>query len=392
MAAGLVCLVAAYVLSQFFRSFLAVLTPVLGTELGAGPDDLAIASGLWFIAFALMQFAVGSALDRLGPRRTAAALLAVGGGGGALIFALATAPWHLWLAMALIGIGCSPVLMASYFIFARVYPPKVFGALAGLTVGVGSLGIIVGSAPLAWIIGAIGWRATLGALTAITLLVAAGILVLVRDPAPAAEARTEPGTFGDLFAIRALWPVAALMLVAYAPAAVIRGLWAGPYLSGVYGADADGIGLATLVMSLAMVAGNLVIGPLDRLVGSRKWSVVACVSLSALALGALAYAPAAGFWTAAVLLAVHGFFGATYPAIMAHGRSFLPPHLIGRGVSFINMFSIGGAGIMQFASRPVYRAMEGGSAEATFRGLFLFFLVPLIAGLAIYLFSRDERV
>ncbi|MEZ5888113.1 MAG: MFS transporter [Paracoccaceae bacterium] len=392
MAAGLACLVAAYVLSQFFRSFLAVLTPVLGAEVGAGPDDLAIASGLWFVAFALMQFPVGWALDRLGPRRTAAALLALGGGGGALIFALATVPWHLWLAMALIGVGCSPVLMASYFIFARVYPPKVFGALAGLMVGVGSLGIIVGSAPLAWIIDAVGWRATLGALAAITLLVAGGILLLVRDPAAAVAARAEPGTLGELFAIRALWPVAALMFVAYAPAAVIRGLWAGPYLSGVYGADADGIGLATLVMSLAMVTGNLVIGPLDRLVGSRKWSVVACVGLSALALGTLAYAPAAGFWTAAALLAVHGFFGATYPAIMAHGRSFLPPHLIGRGVSFINMFSIGGAGIMQFASRPLYRAMEGGAAEATFRGLFLFFLVPLLAGLAIYLFSRDERV
>jgi MFS family permease len=231
MAAGLACLVAAYVLSQFFRSFLAVLTPVLGAEVGAGPDDLAIASGLWFVAFALMQFPVGWALDRLGPRRTAAALLALGGGGGALIFALATVPWHLWLAMALIGVGCSPVLMASYFIFARVYPPKVFGALAGLMVGVGSLGIIVGSAPLAWIIDAVGWRATLGALAAITLLVAGGILLLVRDPAATVAARAEPGTLGELFAIRALWPVAALMFVAYAPAAVIRGLWAGPTAS-----------------------------------------------------------------------------------------------------------------------------------------------------------------
>ncbi|WP_284163791.1 MFS transporter [Frigidibacter sp. SD6-1] len=392
MAAGLVCLVAAYVLSQFFRTFLAVMSPVLGAEVGAGPDDLAMASSLWFIAFAAMQFPVGAALDRVGPRRTAAVLLAAGGGGGALVFALATAPWHLWLAMVLIGIGCSPVLMASYFIFARVYPPKMFGALAGLTVGVGSLGVIIGSAPLAWIIGAIGWRAALGALAVIALAVAGGIFLLARDPEPAADARAETGTFGELFAIRALWPVAALMFVAYAPAAMIRGLWAGPYLGEVYGADVAGIGWATLVMSLAMVAGNLVIGPLDRLVGSRKWSVVGCVSLSALALGTLAWAPAAGFWTAAVLLAVHGFFGATYPAIMAHGRSFLPPHLIGRGVSFINLFSIGGAGVMQFASRPVYRALEGGSAEATFRGLFLFFLVPLLAGLAIYLFSRDERV
>ncbi|MCX8509818.1 MAG: MFS transporter, partial [Rhodobacteraceae bacterium] len=41
MNAGLVFLLGAYVLSQFYRAFLAVLTPVLRAEIGAGPDDLA---------------------------------------------------------------------------------------------------------------------------------------------------------------------------------------------------------------------------------------------------------------------------------------------------------------------------------------------------------------
>jgi len=113
----------------------------------------------------------------------------------------------------------------------------------------------------------------------------------------------------------------------------------------------------------------------------------------ALVLAAMAWQPAAGMIPATVLLAALGFFGSAYPAIMAHGRSFLPRHLIGRGVSFINMFSIGGAGLMQFASRPLYRALTNSAPpEATFRWLFLFFLVPLVLGLVIYLFSRDNRV
>ena len=41
------------------------------------------------------------------------ALFALGGAGGALLFALAQSPLHLNLAMGLIGIGCSPVLMAA---------------------------------------------------------------------------------------------------------------------------------------------------------------------------------------------------------------------------------------------------------------------------------------
>ncbi len=69
MRAGIAFLVVAYTLSQFYRAFLAVLSPVLEAEIGATTGDLARASGLWFAAFALMQLPVGWALDRLGPRR-----------------------------------------------------------------------------------------------------------------------------------------------------------------------------------------------------------------------------------------------------------------------------------------------------------------------------------
>ena len=83
MKLGIFFLVLAYVLSQFYRAFLAVLSPVLQAEIGATPADLALSSGLWFLIFAAMQIPVGVALDRIGPRRTAAWLLALAGGGGA---------------------------------------------------------------------------------------------------------------------------------------------------------------------------------------------------------------------------------------------------------------------------------------------------------------------
>ena len=110
--AGIAALALAYVLSQFYRSFLAVLAPALIQDLGATKADLSEASGAWFIAFALMQFFVGVSLDRFGPRLTAAVMLGVAGGGGALLFAAATAPWMITLAMVLIGIGCAPAMRA----------------------------------------------------------------------------------------------------------------------------------------------------------------------------------------------------------------------------------------------------------------------------------------
>ncbi len=106
MKAGIVALIAGYVLSQFYRAFLPVLTPALETDLGATPEGLGRASGLWFLAFAAMQIPVGWALDHIGPRRVAAVLLGVAGLGAA-VFALATEPGHILWAMVLMGIGCS---------------------------------------------------------------------------------------------------------------------------------------------------------------------------------------------------------------------------------------------------------------------------------------------
>ena len=107
MITGIISLSLAYVLSQFFRSFLAVLTGILGQDIGATPDDLSTASGLWFLSFALMQIPVGGALDRIGPRLTSAVLFLIGGAGGAALFAMAQSALHVKLAMLLIGIGCS---------------------------------------------------------------------------------------------------------------------------------------------------------------------------------------------------------------------------------------------------------------------------------------------
>jgi MFS family permease len=388
MRTGIACLVGAYVLSQFYRAFLAVLTPDLGRDVGATAGDLAMASGLWFLVFAAMQVPVGAALDRLGPRRTAAALLGLAGGGGALVFAVAQTPAHVMLAMALIGAGCSPVLMAAYVIFARVYPPRVFATLAGATIGLGSLGNIASAAPLAWLVEAVGWRASLGGLAAVTLLVAALLWIAVRDPAPP-ESGPSRGSVLDLLRLPVLWPVLLMMFAGYGPAASLRGLWAGPYARELYGADAGTIGWVTLAMGLAMVAGSFVYGPADRLLGTRKWVVWGgnAVVLGALLL--LAWNPGMGLLRATVLLSVAGFAGSAFAMIMAHGRAFVPAHLTGRGVTLINMFGIGGAGLMQFASRPIH--VGAADPESAFRALFLFFAAVVALGLVAYFFARDSK-
>jgi MFS family permease len=139
-------LLAAYTLSQFYRSFLAIVAGELTRTLGLDAADLGSVSAIWFAAFALAQFPVGWSLDRLGPRRTLAGFMAMAVLGAAW-FARAGSLADCLVAMALIGIGCSPVLMASLYVFGRTYPPERFAMLASLVIGLGSVGNLLGATP-----------------------------------------------------------------------------------------------------------------------------------------------------------------------------------------------------------------------------------------------------
>lgn len=388
MRAGLVMLCLAYVLSQFFRAFLAVLTTALGSDLGARAEDLAAASGFWFLAFAAMQLPVGWALDRIGPRRTASVLLLLGGGGGSALFAMAGSPDHLGVAMLLIGIGCSPVLMASYYIFARQFPVAQFATLAAVMLGVGSIGNLVASYPMALTVELIGWRPALWSLSGLSVAVALGIWAAVKDPPPL-EGEIK-GSVLQLLRMPVIWAILPLMFVNYAPSGAIRGLWIGPYLSDVYGLNNVQIGQATLVMGLAMILGTFLYGPLDRILQTRKWVVFTGNLVASIILGILTLWTDLWVVAAIGLMAVLGIFGASFPVVIAHGRSFFPPHLVGRGVTLMNLFGIGGVGLMQFASGRLHASMSEVSATAPYTAIFGFFGLALFLGTAIYAFSRDS--
>ncbi|WP_323716350.1 MFS transporter [Paracoccus aminovorans] len=391
MSPGLLSLVLGYTLSQFYRAFLAVLAPRLDAELGAGPADLALSSGLWYIAFAAMQIPVGWALDRWGPREAVSVLLALGGGGGAAVFALAQTPWHLHVAMALLGIGCAPVMMGSFFIFARTLPPASMSAAGGAVVGLGSLGNMLGAAPLVWVVNGIGWRETLAILALVTLAVSATIYACVKNP-PRPEGTHPIGSLRALLKVRELWAILPLLFITYAASACIRGLWAGPYLSEVFGASDYLIGWVTLGMGLAMVTANLAVGRVVRLFGSDKRTSLANTLLLCAVLSSLWLAPGLSLGLSSVLLVMVCISDSNYSLIMSHGRAFLPPHLVGRGITFMNMISISGVGVMQFLSRPVYLSASASQPPATAYGyIFLFFLIPLVIGLLVYLFSPEDR-
>jgi hypothetical protein len=67
---------------------------------------------------------------------------------------------------------------------------------------------------------------------------------------------------------------------------------------------------------------------------------------------------------------------------------------MGRGVSLINLFGIGAAGLMQVITGRIHtalRASETAQASAPYAALFLFYAGLVVVGLAVYLMSRDRQ-
>ncbi|MFZ4533713.1 MAG: MFS transporter [Alsobacter sp.] len=380
-------LLLAYVLSQFFRAFLAIVAADLGRDLGFDAPRLGEASAVWFAAFAVAQIPVGLALDRFGPRRTMAVFMLAAVAGAAL-FAAATSAAMVLFAMALIGIGCSPVLMASLYVFGRTAPPHRFALLASAMIGFGSAGNLAGAAPLALAVEAFGWRASMAGIAAMTLVSTVLVYAALRDPPPVPMPATGDHPlrgFVSVARIRALWPMLPLVTISYAVVIAVRGLWIAPYFGEVHGFGSVARGNAALLMAIAMTVGALAYGPLERLLGGPRPTTIAGSLLAAAALIGLGITrePVVALCWVALL----GAAGMTYGMLMSHGRLFLPANLLGRGVTFLNFLFIGGAGLLQYGSGQLVGAgLAAGLPPGVVYGqLFTAFGVALLVATAVYL-------
>mgnify|MGYP000327003751 CR=1 FL=1 len=119
-------------------------------------------------------------------------------------------------------------------------------------------------------------------------------------------------------------------------------------------------------------------------------TLVLLVVAGAVALFALWLLPSQSIVFATAMLAVIGVSGSTFPVLIAHAKAVFPAHLTGRGVTLMNLFGIGGVGVMQFATGPIYLASQTDTPSDAFSALFGVFAIIVTLGLLAYLWSADR--
>ena len=135
-----------------------------------------------------MQVPVGLAADRIGPRRSLAAGMAAIAVGEAVFALSGTLPAGL-VGRALIGLGDACVFVNVLRVAHTWFEPSRAALLTALTSLLGALGQLLTTVPAHLALDGLGWTATFTGAAAVTALLAAGALRVVRD-APAATIAT----------------------------------------------------------------------------------------------------------------------------------------------------------------------------------------------------------
>ncbi len=387
-----------FVLSIFFRSSVAVISPALIEDLGLSNAQLSDITAAFFYAFAFVQIPVGMALDRLGVRITMC-ILSVAGIGGLLLFALGHTVEHLIIARTLLGIGMSGNLMTVLMLLAAWFPVDRFGTLNGLLVGIGALGNLLAATPLTYLHLSIGWRNSFLLFTFIdAAIIAAFLLVARQSPHGTVPVAVRPmplrRNLWRVFRMYSYWAISMASFARYGYLAALQGLWAAPFL--IYGLHMEEIAASNVIF--AMGVGYMVGLPLSGLLSDRVFRSRKKVILSSLAVFAVltlipaCWAPSVSMWAVLPVFAALGFAAAPGQILYAHMKELIPARMMAQAMTAVNLFTMLGAGIMTnviglfLGNEPSQLAGTAG-----FRPLWYIGFVSLVIVFALYSFVPDSR-
>jgi len=383
---------AGYFLSYGLRTVNAVIAPELARDFSATAADLGLLTSAYFLAFGAFQLPLGILLDRFGPRRVEAALLIVAAAGCAL-FALSPGLDGLVLGRALIGLGVSACLMASFKSFSQWFPLEMLPSLTGTIMVAGGLGALATSVPVTWALPLVGWRGVFFLLAGFNVAVALGLLSSVPDkpPAHAESLGTQLAAMGRIFLTRHYWRFAPQGCLIVGGFMAIQGLWAVPWMMTVNGMSRAGAAEVLFLMGVAMLCGFLFVAlasvPLARRGVSPMMLLTGAMGLALLVETAIIaeLAPPGLLWS---LLGLTFSLGNLAYSQLA-GR--FSPHLAGRVNTALNLLMFLGAFGLQWGFGALVDAVAAGGAARPDAFRITFGALLLTQALAFLWFLRNDR-
>lgn len=271
-----------FLLVNLHRLSTAVLSGELTVDFSITAAQLGTLHASFFVIYAIVQIPTGVLVDRYGPRYIGAAGTFVLSA-GAIGFMLSGGYLSAFFSRAIIGLGSGVIFVSVLRFCANWYRTDEFAMMTGMTAGIGGLGAIFATTPLAISVEWFGWRSTLAALGLVGFV--SGVLIFAfvrRSPAaagldPIDDVPEQPSvTFSEIGGyLRELatdpdqWLLSLVFFSAMGTVLTIIGLWGVPYLVVVYDLSVTTASYYTLFGSVGMLLGSPAIGWISDRVGNR---------------------------------------------------------------------------------------------------------------------------
>lgn len=399
------CFASAYFLSYAFRAINAVIAPDLLKDVGLQNADLGLLSSAYFLSFAALQLPLGIWLDKYGPRRTETALLMFAAAGSAL-FAMSTSLAGLWIGRALIGIGVSACLMASYKAYRQWFPASRQAQLASWMLVAGTSGALAATVPVNAALPFIGWRGVFWIMCGMILASAAAIFFLLKKaeatlPSPATPVQhgTHSGAAGyaTIFSNPFFRRMGLLGAVNHGSFVALQTLWAGPWMTTVLGMSKEQAATILFLINLCLLLAYLALSWwAPRHVshdGSRGFSVIRVITVGLcgmiVAQVAMLLTSASWSWILWIVLAVCVTVGTLAQTSMS--LSF-PATLAGRANTAFNLLLFIGAFAVQWGIGLLIDIFVswGATPPDAMRGAFAVCLACQAVSLVAFMLDRSQ--
>ncbi len=337
-----------FYLYQFvLRNFPGVMTDDLMRDFSVEACALGILTAFYLVSYSSLQIPVGLGMDKFGPTRLlrgAVILCAL----GTAIFGFADSFYVACFGRLLIGMGATCAFLGSLKLATLWFHPEKLALVVGFTMLAGKIGATFGQAPLALLIDAFGWRASLlYVVVPIGFLLAAGIWVFVKDTPP--EGPLVPITpadtrlkslfihLKDIAVDYRIWALGFYGALMYVPMLAFVDLWGIPFLSKLYGIDRATAGSITTMFYVGVGIGSPVVALISNYYQMRKIPMAIGTILSIACNVLIIYMPDVPLSAMYGLLFAAGFVFSAQPLIFASVCQLTPLSSNGTVISFTNM-------------------------------------------------------
>jgi predicted MFS family arabinose efflux permease len=263
----------AFTLTFFHRFSMSAVTDALSRDLNLSSMQLANLASMYFYAYALMLIPIGILVSKYGGKKVSL-LGMISCSIGSILFGTTENIYMLYFFRTLVGIGASTVFISVMDVQTKWFESSKFTKLTGFTSLIGNIGGMCAAAPLAFLVGYMGWKSSFKLIGFVNIIVVALIWFLVKEKPKQEDIKIEEENpilnVKEILLGSKFISIVLLSFSIMGGLMSFQGLWIIPYLKDSYNITNESAASFAMIISVAGILANASIGWIEKIIGSKR--------------------------------------------------------------------------------------------------------------------------